>query len=138
MTRRHPQALALLDLIDALRERLEQVTAERDRARDIAARLADEVIDTETWTVDVVDRHGFHAGNAPVRTHHRDDCQGRPCAPCTTRPRTAWPGGRRCCALTVASPNGPAPTVSDTPTPTTPPPAASTAATAAARRPREP
>ena len=80
MTRRHPQALALLDLIDALRERIEQVTAERDRARDIAARLADEVIDTETWTVDVVDRHGFHAGNAPVRTHHRDDCQGRPCA----------------------------------------------------------
>ena len=80
MTRRHPQALALLDLIDALRERLDQVTAERDRARSLAMRLADEVADAEMWWVRATDRLGFSCGVTAVRTHHRDDCQGRPCA----------------------------------------------------------
>lgn len=77
---RHPQALALLDLIDVLRERLDQVTAERDRARSLAMRLADEVADTEIWWVRATDRLGFSVGVTAVRTHHRDDCQGRPCA----------------------------------------------------------
>ena len=80
MTRRHPQAVALLDFIDAITERLDQVTAERDRARSLAMRLADEVADTEIWWVRATDRLGFSVGVTAVRTHHRDDCQGRPCA----------------------------------------------------------
>ena len=80
MTRRHPQAVALLDVIDAITERLDQVTAERDRARSLAMRLADEVADTEIWWVRATDRLGFSVGVTAVRTHHRDDCQGRPCA----------------------------------------------------------
>ena len=86
MTRRPPRALALLDLIDALNDHIKQLTAERDRAvaerdkaRSIAAQLADEAADTETWTVSTGDRNGIIAGQVPIRAHHRDLCQGRGC-----------------------------------------------------------
>ena len=93
MTRRPPRALALLDLIDALNDHIKQLTAERDGARDIAMRLADEVADAEMWWVRATDRLGFSTGVTCIRTHHRDACQGRPCPvhhP-SNHPMVSWP-----------------------------------------------
>lgn len=71
--------MPLHQAVKTLAERVDQVTAERDRARDIAARLEHEVAMLEVWTVPATDRYGANVGVREVRTHHRDVCQGRGC-----------------------------------------------------------